>query len=105
MHAGARSSGLWMWLNIAIILVSAAIILYPPVRHFWVFIIAFSFVLVPVYFFLLIRRMKREGTGNIPLSELHAQVKGGRRLPTSALEWAAAAALLLSSIYSLMSGG
>ena len=86
-------------LNIAIILGSAAIILYPPVRHRMLFLMAYGAVLMPVVFFMLIRRAKAEGTGDIPFRELHAQVKRGRRLPVSALELAAAVALLISTLY------
>jgi hypothetical protein len=61
--------------------------------------IPFSFVLLPAYFYLLIRGVKEDKAGDIPLGELHAQVKDGRRLPKSGLTWAAAIALLLSTIY------
>ena len=94
-----RRAALWMWLHIAVILSSAAIILYPPIRHFAAFFIPVAFVLMPVYFFMTIDRVRRDGTGNIPLGELHAQVKRGRRFSTSALEWAAVVALLLSTFY------
>jgi len=95
----ARGSALWTWLNIAIILGSAAVILYPPVRHRMLFLTAYGAVLMPVVFFMRIRRAKAEGTGDIPFRELHAQVKRGRRLPVSALELAAAVALLISTLY------
>lgn len=98
-HSDTRTSGLWTFLHIAIILSSAAIVLYPPILHFGAFIIPCCLVLLPVYFVLLVRRMKADGTGSTSLTALHAQVKSGRRLTTSALEWAAAIALLLSAIY------
>jgi hypothetical protein len=95
----SRSSAMWVWLHVAIILSTSAIVLYPPVRQFGAFMVPFGFVLMPVYFFLLLRRMKADATGKVPLSELHTQVQAGRRLPNSTLEWAAATALLLSTIY------
>ena len=98
-HTPPRTSGLWTLLHIAIILASAAIVLYPPILRLGAFIVPCCLVLMPVYFVLLVRRMKADRTGNVPMSALHAQVKSGWRLPSSALEWAAAVALVLSTIY------
>lgn len=99
MHSDTRTSVLWTSLHVAIILSSAVIVLYPPILHFSTFLIPCCLVLMPVYFVLLLRHLKAEGTGDASLTALHAQAKRGRRLTTSALEWAAAIALLLSAIY------
>ena len=99
MTVSETRQSVWMWLDIALILFSAAIILYPPVLHFRAFVIPICLVLMPVCFFARLRRLKAEGTGDLPLPALHAQVGRGRRLPTSALDWAAAIALLLATVY------
>jgi len=98
----APRSATWTWLNIGVILFAAAIVLYPPFRHSWAFAIA-ALVLLPVYFIGLIRHLKANGTGNVPMGELHSQVKAGRRLPRDPLETAAAVAILLATIF-LMRG-
>jgi hypothetical protein len=96
----AGRSGLWTWANIALILFSTANILHPRVRHAGAFQIAYLALLV-VYFFLMIRRLKADGTGDVPLGKLHDEVKRGRRLPKSTpLEIAAVVALMLSSYFS-----
>jgi hypothetical protein len=88
-----------MWLNIAVILYSAAIILYAPFRHSTPYAVV-TLVLIPTFCIVQVRRMKADGTGDVSLSELHSQVKAGRRLPRSSpLENAAAAAILLASYF------
>jgi hypothetical protein len=85
-----------MWLNIAVILFSAALVLYPPVRRIGVFIVPFGLLLMPAYFVLLIRRERAAGHGSASVGELYSQAKAGHRLRPQALEIAAAVALLLA---------
>lgn len=97
---GIRGSNLWTWTHITVIVACGVMVLFPPAQHFKAFMIPFSLVLMPFYFYLLIRSVKEDKTANLSMSELHTQVKGGRRLPKSGLMWAAAIAMFLASIYS-----
>jgi hypothetical protein len=86
----------WTGLNIVLILYAAVIVLFPPVRQVHAFTWPFLFGLGPVYVIVELRRLKADGTGNIPMGELYRQVKAGRRLRTSALETAASVAFVLA---------
>ena len=85
----------WVWTNIGVIACSALFVV-SPFASSAPFRIAFGLLLAPVYFFLLIRQMRKSGAGDIPMSRLAAKVRAGRRLPVDALELAAAVALLLA---------
>lgn len=103
-HNDARSQVLWTWINIAIILYCTASVLYPPIRHYGPLMVVYGLLLLAC-FILHIRRMKADGTGSIPLGELRAQVKRGRRLPKDPLGTAAVVAMTVSSIYLSSQGG
>jgi hypothetical protein len=90
-----RQSVWWMWSNIAVIVFSAMLVLYPPVRHFGAFMIPFG-LLMPIHFVFLIRRERAAGRANLSIGELYAQAKAGRRLRPPPLEIAATIALLLA---------
>lgn len=103
MQFKANLSKAWPWLHLSVIAASAVVILDPAARHHGVFMIPFCLILIPAYFFLLLRRLKRDGLGHATLNQLHTKVKAGAHLRVTSLEWAAAVALLLASI-SLASG-
>ncbi len=100
-----RTSPLWTCVHFAVILACAFQLLYPPVQHYRLFEHIFSLVLMPAYFYLLIRSIKEDRTANLAIGEIHAQVKSGRRLPMDKLALATTAALLLTSIYSSLNPG
>ena len=96
MHIDKSSSSIWEIVNIAIICTCAVIILYPPIRAykpFWLLLL----IALPILFFAHIRKVKHEGN-NISLKGLYDGVRRGKRLHTSLLEIASAAALLLTPI-------
>jgi len=95
---------MWMWLNICVIVASAATVVYPPVRQQGAFIVAIA-VFAVVYFGMLVRRLIADGTATSTVRQVHAQVKQGRRLPRYPLETAAAIALLASSLYAASGHG
>jgi hypothetical protein len=94
-----RGSALWNGLHFAVILGSAAIVLFPSARHFLPFLIPFGLVLVPLFFLANIRAVRQDGAGALPLGEIHEQVKRGRRLPKSGLTLAASVALALATFF------
>jgi hypothetical protein len=90
----------WIGLNIALILCSAVIVLFPPMSHVHAFTLPFLLLLCPAYLVAHIRRMKADGTGNMPIGELYRQVKAGRRLPRNTLlETAAMIAFVLATMH------
>lgn len=96
-----RSSNLWTGVHIVVILACAVQVLYPPARQFKPFTLAFGLVLLPLYFFLLVRGLKQDKTGDLSVGQIYTQVKGGRRLPKlDRLQWAASIALILMTILS-----
>jgi len=96
MSKQSRSSAWWVWVNIALIACSALLILSPLARSVPVRL-AFGMVIAPIYFFMLVRQTRKSGRGDVPLSQLHAKVQTGPRVPTAALELAATVAFLLAT--------
>ena len=50
----------------------------------------------PAYFIMLIRETRRSGLGDVPMAQLAADARKGRRVRLKALEFAATAAFLLA---------
>ena len=96
LQTQTRQSTGWTWLNIAVILSSTVIALYPPARHAAIVVIPFGLVLTPIYFIAMVRRERAAGRGNVALGELYQQVKAGRRLRQSPLELAAVVSFVLA---------
>lgn len=95
-----RDSNLWTGVHVAVILACAVQVLYPLAHQVRLFMLVFNLVLLPLYFFLLIRSVKEDKTADATLGEIYAEVKRGRRLPRSNLAFAAGVALILASTYS-----
>ena len=91
----SRASALWIWLNIAVIACSALVVLTPLASNM-PFRIGFGLILGPVYFVMLIRRMRASGHGDSSIGQLHDKARSGHRLPMDALQLAATVALMLA---------
>lgn len=98
MSNQSRASASWVWTNIVVIACSAVLVLSPLANSPSVRI-AFGLILGPAYLFMLIRRTRASGRGDIPLSQLHAKIQAGPREPVAALELAATVAFLLATFY------
>jgi hypothetical protein len=79
-----------------VIIVSAVPVLYEPARHTKAFALPFMLLLSPVLFFLLLRRMKAEGTADLTLGQLYQRARKDGKLPRSPLETAAEWAFALA---------
>lgn len=91
----STKSAAWMWLNIGMIVFAAAIVLFAPFRRPPV-IAVFGLALVPAYFVCFLWRQR---LGNVPLGQVYAQARAGKRLPWSTpLEVATAAVVILADI-------
>lgn len=97
-------AALWTWLNIGVILASAASVFFPAIRHAGGFIAA-NAALMAIYLVVLIRRLRAQGLGDLTPHEIYSQAKQGRRLPKDPLQTAAAIALFVSTIYASTPGG
>ncbi len=97
MSVPNRLSTGWMWINIGLIVVSVGIILLPLAGHGGpLFRIVFGLVVGPAYFIMLIRETRKTGLGDVPINQLAAEARNGRRVRLHALEIAATVAFLLA---------
>jgi hypothetical protein len=92
----ARAQAPWMWTNLVLITLSAAAILHPPLRLASPFALAFT-AAGAVYFFMMLRRLRRAGSGDMTLGQIYLRARAGRRFHAPALEWAAIVAFALAT--------
>ena len=96
MSTADRPSTGWRWINIGVIVVSIGVVLLPLATHDGLFRILFEAVVGPAYFIVLIRKARKTGLGDVPINQMAAEVRKGRRVRLDALEVAATIAFLLA---------
>jgi len=98
MTKSVQRPALWMWLNMLVIVGSAASVFYPPILHMGPAIVL-GMALGILYFVLRLLRLKADGTAHSTARQLYARARADGRLPQYPLEGAAVIALLMASIY------
>jgi len=87
----------WTALNVAVLLFFAVVVVHPGALHS-IFMVLLGLVLLPVYFFVLVRREAAAPRGNVPLKELYRRLKAGRGLPRGVLETAVVLAAAMAAV-------